>query len=104
MLFVKRYEAYKRISISYSEEMSWPSIWQTPSQAQGTGSASGAQAPAMNMGGMYQLTAEQQYALQQQNWQQWQVYQTQLAQWQAQYGERVRLNTLSQLEHIHCCD
>lgn len=65
--------------------MSWPSIWQTPNQAQGAGT----QMPDMNLGGMYHLTAEQQFALQQQNWQQWQLYQTQLAQWQAQYGERV---------------
>lgn len=28
-------------------------------------------------------------ALQQQNWNQWQAYQQQLAQWQAQYGEQV---------------
>lgn len=35
-------------------------------------------------------TAEQQYdALQQQNWTQWQAYQQQYAQWQAQYGEQV---------------
>lgn len=34
-------------------------------------------------------SAEQQYALQQQNWTQWQAYQQQYAQWQAQYGEQV---------------
>lgn len=62
--------------------MSWPSIWQTTNQTQGAA----AQMPDMNLGGMYHLTAEQQFALQQQNWQ---LYQTQLAQWQAQYGERV---------------
>lgn len=33
--------------------------------------------------------AEQQYAMQQQNWTQWQAYQQQYAQWQAQYGEQV---------------
>lgn len=65
--------------------MSWPPIWQTPNQTQGGGTQTPA---AMNMG-MYQLTAEQQYALQQQNWQQWQIYQSQMAQWQAQYGEQV---------------
>lgn len=69
--------------------MSWPSVWQTTNHAQGNG---GAQTPAaMNMG-MYQISPEQQYALQQQNWQQWQLYQTQLAQWQAQYGEQVNVN------------
>lgn len=65
--------------------MSWPSIWQSQNQPQGVG----AQTPTVNMN-MYQLTAEQQYALQQQNWQQWQMYQTQLAQWHAQYGEQVK--------------
>lgn len=57
--------------------MSWPSVPSVWTQA-------GAQAPAVNMGAMYQ-----QYALQQQSWEQWQLYQTQLAQWQAQYGEQV---------------
>lgn len=71
--------------------MSWPmqSIWQTQTPNQ----AGAAQAPAVNMG-MYQLSAEQQYALQQQNWQQWQVYQNQLAQWQAQYGEQVNCDKI----------
>lgn len=64
--------------------MSWPSIWQPQNQPQ----SAGAQVPAVNST-MYQLTPEQQYALQQQNWQQWQIYQTQLAQWTAQYGEQV---------------
>ncbi|XP_055309199.1 probable serine/threonine-protein kinase DDB_G0282963 [Sitodiplosis mosellana] len=69
--------------------MSWPSIWQTPNQTQGMAQqGAGSGSSSMNLGGMYQLSAEQQYALQQQNWQQWQLYQTQLAQWQAQYGER----------------
>ena len=36
----------------------------------------------------HSMTPEQQYALQQ-NWQQWQTYQQQYAQWQAQYGEQV---------------
>lgn len=61
--------------------MSWPSmpsIWHTPAQA-------GAQVPAVNMN----MNMYQQYALQQQSWEQWQMYQTQLAQWQAQYGEQV---------------
>lgn len=70
--------------------MSWPSIWQTQIPNQATAP----QAPAVNMG-MYQLSAEQQYALQQQNWQQWQIYQAQLAQWQAQYGEQVNSDKLS---------
>lgn len=75
--------------------MSWPSIWQTPNQTQATGTGGAGQAvPAMNMGSMYQLTADQQYVLQQQNWQQWQLYQTQLAQWQAQYGDRVSSSDL----------
>ena len=34
------------------------------------------------------LPPEQQFALQQ-NWQQWQTYQQQYAQWHAQYGEQV---------------
>lgn len=71
-----------------SGKMSWPSIWQTPNQTQSTASGSGA-GSGSSASVMYQLSAEQQYAMQQQNWQQWQLYQTQLAQWQAQYGERV---------------
>lgn len=65
--------------------MSWPSIWQAQNQPP---PSAGTQAPAVSST-MYQLTPEQQYALQQQNWQQWQIYQTQLAQWTAQYGEQV---------------
>ncbi len=34
------------------------------------------------------MTPEQHYAMQQ-NWQQWQTYQQQYAQWQATYGEKV---------------
>lgn len=63
-------------------KMSWPSVWQT-NQTQGTA----AQAP---VAGMFQLTPEQQFAMQQQNWQQWQLYQAQLAQWQTQYGDQVK--------------
>lgn len=36
------------------------------------------------------MTPEQQYAVQQ-DWQQWQTYQQQYAQWQAQYGEQVNV-------------
>lgn len=68
--------------------MSWPSIWQTQNQPP---QAAGAQTPAVNPA-MYQMTPEQQYALQQQNWQQWQIYQAQLAQWTAQYGEQVNFH------------
>lgn len=63
--------------------MSWPSmpsVWHTPAQA-------GAQVPAVNVN--MNMNMYQQYALQQQSWEQWQMYQTQLAQWQAQYGEQV---------------
>lgn len=69
--------------------MSWPSIpsvpsvWHTPAQP-------GAQAPAVNMNLNMNMSMYQQYAMQQQSWEQWQIYQTQLAQWQAQYGEQVR--------------
>lgn len=63
--------------------MSWPSIWQTAMDGlqHGVESGSGTTASTANLGGMYHLSAEQQYAMQQQNWQQWQLYQTQLAQW-----------------------
>lgn len=68
--------------------MSWPSTWPTdPTQA-----AAAQTAGTVSAMDMYQMTPEQQYALQQQNWQQWQIYQTQLAQWQAQYGEQVNIN------------
>lgn len=49
--------------------------------------------------GSYQMTPEQQYYVQQQNWQQWQNYQQQYAQWQAQYGEQV-----CPLRDHHCYD
>lgn len=70
-----------------------PTVW-----APNVGTA--AQVQPMNMG-MFQQTANnansmyQQYALQQQSWEQWQIYQTQLAQWQAQYGEQVSKNTMN---------
>lgn len=64
--------------------MSWPSIWQSQNQPQGAGTQTTAVNPTV-----YSLTPEQQFALQQQQQQQWQIYQTQLAQWTAQYGEAV---------------
>lgn len=77
--------------------MSWPSIWQTPIDGlaqHGAESGSGTTASTVNLGGMYHLSAEQQYAMQQQNWQQWQLYQTQLAQWQARVSSCVKFNVL----------
>lgn len=44
------------------------------------------------MDAAHSMTPEQQYAIQVQNWQQWQIYQQQYAQWQAQYGEQVRFS------------
>lgn len=67
-----------------------PTVWHTP-----TVQAGAVNTPAVNMG-MYQ----QQYALQQQSWEQWQIYQTQLAQWQAQYGEQVSFHFVQSMrEH-----
>lgn len=74
--------------------MSWPSLWQTQNQTQAAATA----APAANAD-MYQMTAEQQYALQQQNWQQWQMFQQQYAQWHAQYGDQVRFECSSDVQY-----
>lgn len=78
--------------------MSWPPMPSVPSVWHAPNIAAGTQAPPVNMG-MYQQQQQQQttdstnlyqqYALQQQSWEQWQIYQSQLAQWQAQYGEQV---------------
>lgn len=68
-----------------------PTVWHTPA------AQAGAQAPAMSMNmGMYQ----QQYVLQQQSWEQFQLYQTQLAQWQAQYGEQVSFILFNKCENV----
>ena len=81
--------------------MSWPVVWPQTQQAAAQNVqmppipnyvAGGLQAAPMAMmpGHMQfaQMTPEQQFAMQQ-NWQQWQTYQQQYAQWQAQYGEQV---------------
>ena len=73
-------------SLVWNEKM-FPSVWQTQNQTAAPNQGAQAQTQATNMN-IY-MTPEQQYALQQQNWQQWQLYQSQLAQWQAQYGEQV---------------
>lgn len=46
------------------------------------------------------MTPEQHYAMQQ-NWQQWQTYQQQYAQWQATYGEKV--NQIIRFDRIVLC-
>lgn len=56
--------------------MSWPSIWQNQNQA-----------PTNQADNMFM--SPEQFALQQQTWQQWQIYQAQLTQWQATYGDQV---------------
>lgn len=61
--------------------MSWPSIWQNQNQAP-TNQAD------MGTGNLFM--SPEQYALQQQQtWQQWQIYQAQMTQWQAQCGDQV---------------
>lgn len=66
--------------------MSWPSIWQNQNQTQNPSVANQQNIPAVNA--MY-LTPDQQQYMQQQSWQQWQIYNQQMAQWQAQYGDQV---------------
>lgn len=70
--------------------MSWPSIWQNQNQAP-TNQAD------ISTGNMF-MTPEQ-YALQQQSWQQWQIYQAQMTQWQAQYGDQVSVKALNDKEN-----
>lgn len=53
-----------------------------------TQSQMGAFNPMQSMQFNPTMTADQHYAMQQ-NWQQWQTYQQQYAQWQATYGEKV---------------
>lgn len=73
-------------------EMAWQQNWSQP-----LGNFSMPGIPPQSQMGPYNpiqfnqgMTPEQHYAMQQ-NWQQWQTYQQQYAQWQAQYGEKVIL-------------
>lgn len=66
------------------KKMSWPTVWQSPNQT-----PVNAAQTQLNMAMFTQLTPEQQIVMQQQNWQQWQLFQQQYTQWQAQYGAQV---------------
>lgn len=72
--------------------MAWQQNW---SQPLNNFTMPGIPTPQSQMGGPFNpvqfnptMTPEQHYAMQQ-NWQQWQTYQHQYAQWQATYGEKV---------------
>lgn len=73
------------ITHNYRKNMTWPPNWTQSLNLNLSGSTDpygAVQCSTVNL--------NQQYVMQQ-NWSQWENYQQQYAQWQAQYGEQVRI-------------